>query len=159
MLRRILYIVAQLGFVAILNGQNQTVPEQIQSTVDAFIDAMNNNDTIAIRKVIDPNIGLLTVFHDGKKNILAAETVDMLLNEIAKPKTQIYREEQGACSIETNGILATAWCKYVFYQENRILHCGINAYQLYKTKKGWKIIQITDSRQTINCNPLNTEKN
>jgi tricorn protease-like protein len=148
------FVLAILLCVLKTSAQGLSSHEQIQRTVDLFVEGLNNNDTLVIRKVIDPNLGLLTVFHDGKKNILAAETVDMMMESIAKPKTKLYREEQDQCIIETNNVLASVWCKYVFYEENKILHCGINAYQLYKTKKGWKIIQITDSRQSFNCAPL-----
>ena len=138
------------SFVSV-NAQFNPDKEQIQWSVDRFIEGINNSDTIALRQVVDPNIGLLTIFNDGKKNIMAAETIEMLFDNVIKPRTEEYREDQESCLIESNGILASVWCDYIFYVDNKILHCGVNAYQLYKTRRGWKIIQITDTRQKHDC--------
>ncbi|HON19115.1 MAG TPA: hypothetical protein PK990_08100 [Salinivirgaceae bacterium] len=144
-----------------LNSQINAQPDsvQIQKVIDTFIDGLNTADTVSIRKCIDPNLGLLTVFSDGKKNIIAAELPEMFLSSVARRSRHQYREEQYGCHIDTDGIIASVWCNYVFYDNNKIAHCGVNAYQLYKIRKGWKIIQITDSRKSFDCIPPIKETN
>lgn len=140
-----------------IKAQDASVSDKIQQVVNRFIEGLNKHDTIVVKKIIDTNVGLLTVFHDGNKNIIAAETADMLFRNITKSHKKKYHYEQASCTIETNNIIATAWCKYALYEEKKIILCGINAYQLYKTNKGWKIIQITNSRKSFNCEPLTHE--
>ncbi|MGI6479176.1 MAG: hypothetical protein ACOX0M_07005 [Salinivirgaceae bacterium] len=152
MLKKFATFVIILVSFAGLNGQNPPTHDGIQQTIDAFIEGLNNKDTVLLKKITDPNLGLLTVFHDGRKNIVAAETMEMFINSLAKGKT--YHREQAGCTIETNNIIATAWCKYVCHDGKKISYCGINAYQLYRTNKGWKILQITNSRQSFKCDPI-----
>ncbi|HPW65534.1 MAG TPA: hypothetical protein PLY32_04130 [Salinivirgaceae bacterium] len=151
MLKKItVFIIMFVSFVS-LNGQNLSTHDKIQQTIDTFIEGLNTKDTVLLKKTVDPNLGLLTVFHDGRKNIVAAETMEMFINSLTK---KTYRREQAECTIETNDIIATAWCKYVCYDDTKISYCGINAYQLYRTNKGWKILQITNSRQSFKCDPI-----
>ncbi|HOG18870.1 MAG TPA: hypothetical protein PKW37_00310 [Salinivirgaceae bacterium] len=156
MLKKItVFVITFVSFIG-LYGQNQPTYDDIQQTIDTFIKGLNTKDTVLLKKIIDPNLGLLTVFHDGRKNIVAAETMDMFVNSLIKEKT--YHREQAECTIETNKIIATAWCRYVCYDGKKISYCGINAYQLYRTNKGWKILQITNSRQSFKCDPIITNE-
>lgn len=132
-------------------AQTDIDKEQILWSIDQFVEGTNNSDTTAIRRVVDSSIGLLTIFNDGKKNIMTAETLEMLFEDIIKPRIKLQKEEQEGCIVETNSILASVWCNYKYLVNNKISHCGVNAYQLYKTKRGWKIIQMTDTRQKHNC--------
>ncbi len=157
MLNKLAFVVIMINSFVCLNAQNTLVHDNIQYTVDKFVEGLNKRDTVVIKKLVDQNLGLLTVFHDGKKNIIAAETLEMLMKSLSKSKSKTYYQEQSECIIETNNVISTAWCKYVVYDGTKIVHCGVNAYQLYKTNKGWKIIQITDSRQNIDCKPLANE--
>ena len=40
---------------------------------------------------------------------------------------------------------------YSFYAGERFSHCGIDAFQLFKSADGWKIFQLTDTRRTTGC--------
>jgi hypothetical protein len=53
--------------------------------------------------------------------------------------------------IAVDGALATAWILYQFYVGSTFSHCGVNAFQLFKSKDGWKIIQITDTCRREGC--------
>ena len=151
MIRAFIFKLLFVGCLFTVSAQTDIDKEQILWSIDQFVEGINNSDTIAIRKVVDPSIGLLTIFNDGKKNIMAAETLEMLFENIVKPRTKLQKEEQAGCVVETNFILASVWCNYKYFVNNKISHCGVNAYQLYKTKRGWKIIQMTDTRQKHNC--------
>jgi hypothetical protein len=53
--------------------------------------------------------------------------------------------------VHIDGLLATAWTPYAFYLGDELLHCGVNAFQLYHGSEGWKIIRITDTRRREDC--------
>jgi hypothetical protein len=126
-------------------GQNKERAE-VKRTIDSYIEAFNNQDVEVINKVIDRSIGFLTVFYDGSKSILTAESVEMYFENIESAKEKSYREELLNYKINVSKVLATVWCDYNFYNNGSFSHCGENAFQLYKSAKGWKIIQITDTR-------------
>jgi hypothetical protein len=47
--------------------------------------------------------------------------------------------------------MATAWTPYKFYLDKTFSHCGVNAFQLFKSENGWKIISILDTRRKEPC--------
>lgn len=139
-------------------GQNKERAE-VKKTIDLFIEGTNNQDAEVINKVIDRSIGLLTVFYDGSKSILTAESIDMFFENIENEEVDGYREELLNYKINLSEVLATVWCDYNFYHNGIFSHCGENAFQLYKSSKGWKIIQITDTRYSKNQCKLKSPEN
>lgn len=49
-------------------------------------------------------------------------------------------------TIQLNGGMANVWVQYEFYIDNDLLHTGVNSIQLFKSKEGWKIIYVFDTR-------------
>jgi hypothetical protein len=41
---------------------------------------------------------------------------------------------------------------YKFYVGETFSHCGVNSFQLFKDKEGWKIIYLIDTRRKDPCN-------
>lgn len=144
------------------NTQN-IVKREVKLIVDSFIDAINKRDTDKIQELLDSNVGLLTIFYDGSKTILTAESVEMFISNIEDSQPNSWYEELVNYKISCSDVLATVWSDYNFYMNNKIHHCGENAFQLYKSPKGWKIIQITDSRYKLDAcqqkNPYNKYEN
>lgn len=150
----LIIIVLLLFFKYTAEGQETKEFADIQIVLDRFVEGVSRSDTLLLRKTIDPNVGFLTVFNDKKKSILTADVVESFFESVKTHRNVKYYEEQQNCIIHSDNIIATAWCDYVFYTGEKISHCGINTYQLYKTRRGWKIIQVTDSRHNTNCKPF-----
>lgn len=133
--------------------------DEVKLVVDSFIEALNTQDTKSLIKLMDRNIGFMTVFFDGSKSILAAESVEMFIENIESTKEGSIKEELLNYKITASEALATVWSEYNFYVNGHLSHCGENAFQLYKSPKGWRIIQITDTRykkgQCKIKNPIN----
>jgi hypothetical protein len=53
--------------------------------------------------------------------------------------------------IKIDGDFAQAWCDYAFYVGKNFSHCGVDAFQLHKTKEGWKIFHLADTRRRSGC--------
>lgn len=41
--------------------------------------------------------------------------------------------------VEVSGDWAMVWGRYVFFAEGKLLHCGINQFNMVRTEQGWKI--------------------
>ena len=132
-------------FLSIFLKAQDNSDTQVLKTIHSFISAKNNRNLSFINKLVDRNIGLMTVFYDGRKTILAAESLEMFLESINAKDT--IREVETDIKIQSSDVLATVWCKYLLYKNGSFDHCGENAYQLYKNRKGWKIIQITNTHR------------
>lgn len=131
--------------VTVASGQ-QKARTEVKEVVDAFIEALNQQDIKTLKNLLDRNVGFMTVFYDGSKSILAAESLEIFLKNIEEAPKNSYFEELINYRINSSDILATVWSEYNFYLNDELKHCGENAFQLYNSPKGWKIIQITDTR-------------
>jgi hypothetical protein len=41
--------------------------------------------------------------------------------------------------------------EYAFYVGERLSHCGVDAFQLFKGPDGWRIFEIADTRRSEGC--------
>jgi ketosteroid isomerase-like protein len=126
-------------------GQSKERTE-VKQVIDNFISAYNNQDIETLNNILDRSVGFLTVFYDGSKSILTAESIEMFFQNMENTENTTFREELLNYKINASKVLASVWCDYNFYYNGKYNHCGENAFQLYKSAKGWKIIQITDTR-------------
>lgn len=132
-------------FTSFVNAQN-SAKKEVKLVVDSFIESLNNRNVEKLSELLDGSAGLLTVFYDGTKTILTAESIEMFLQNLEAGNTKNSYEELITYKINCSEVLATVWSDYNFYLNDKIHHCGENAFQLYRSPKGWKIIQITDTR-------------
>jgi hypothetical protein len=140
------FLISGFIFLYILSFSQTPDRAEVKKVIDEFITAYNKKDIKQIEKVLDRSVGFLTIFYDGSKSILTAESVDMFLQNIESSSEKAFREELLNYKINMSEVLASCWCDYSYYQNGEFSHCGENAFQLYKSVKGWKIIQITDTR-------------
>lgn len=68
-----------------------------------------------------------------------------------KPSGMVYDERVTQYKINIDGAMASAWTPYKFFVNNQFSHCGVNSFQLFKSKQGWKIISVLDTRRKHNC--------
>jgi hypothetical protein len=53
--------------------------------------------------------------------------------------------------VKVDGQLASVWTPYEFYYNGQFSHCGVNSFQLVRTKTGWKIQYLIDTRRKQGC--------
>jgi ketosteroid isomerase-like protein len=125
---------------------------EVIQVIKTMFDAMRASDTTLLRSTFDPKMRLMTVYTDkeGKPKIHTG-SADDFVTSIGNPHEEIYDEKIWNYHVQIDGLLATAWTKYTFYLGDKMSHCGVNAFQLFKSADGWKIIQITDTRYKEGC--------
>lgn len=138
----------------------QSVSEEaaVKACIQQMFDAMRAGDSTMLRPVFHPEARMQTVFTDreGKPQIRQG-TVDGFVQQIGAPHEQVYDERIRLYDIKIDGLLATAWTEYAFYLGDQLRHCGVNAFQLFKTAEGWRITQITDTRNREDCEEIPAE--
>jgi len=143
-------------FFLLLSNQGafaqSTAEQAIIEVIETMFDGMRESDSTKILSTLHGEVRLQTTFttRDGIPRIKGASMKDFAAS-IAKPHPEIYDEKIWSYEIEIEDLLATAWTEYTFYLGEKMSHCGVNAFQLFKTKEGWKIISITDTRRQENC--------
>lgn len=135
-----------------LFGQSPDEKASVIATVDKLFDGMRAGDSAAVRSVFDPSARLQTAyFIQTGKPALRAETIDKFVAAVGTPHDEIWDERIWHYDVNIDGLLATVWTEYTFYAGDKMSHCGVNAFQLFKGESGWKITQITDTRRRTDC--------
>jgi len=139
-----LTISAQIAFA-------QTAEDSVKSTIMQLFDGMRAGDSTMMSEVFASEARLHTVAEQDGKTSLREAPVSTFLQAVASPREDVWDERILDYQIHVNGKLATALTPYRFYRDTTFSHCGVNAFQLYLSNDGWKIIQITDTRRVAGC--------
>jgi len=130
----------------------QTDKDDIKKTITTMFDAMRKGDSTLMRSTFADGIVFqgISSKKDGTVE-LKNENPDAFIKTVGTPHKEIYDERITWGDIKIDGPLASAWTPYKFYVGTKFSHCGVDFYQLMKTKTGWKIIYIVDTRRADNC--------
>ncbi|MGN8072573.1 nuclear transport factor 2 family protein [Mucilaginibacter sp. 22184] len=144
-----------LLFVLLLSSKTfaqQTDQEGIKQTINTLFDAMRKGDSTLLRSTFDQHIVFQSVANKKDGSVaLVTENANDFIRQIGTPHKEIYDEQVTYKDIKIDGDLASVWAPYKFYVGKTFSHCGVDVFQLMKTKDGWKIIYIVDTRRKDNC--------
>lgn len=134
----------------------QSVQEErllVIQTIKNLFDGMRAGDSIAVRNAFTEKATLETVFYDkegvSKRN--TGGSVDKFVEAVGTPHDDIWDEKIWSYDVRIDANLASVWTDYTFYLSDKVSHCGVNAFHLFKTNNSWKISHITDTRRRKNC--------
>jgi len=68
-----------------------------------------------------------------------------------KPGAERFEERMPSPAIEVDGDIAMAWGDYVFLVDGKVVHCGVNHFDLVRENDAWKVLNVTWSRRTTGC--------
>lgn len=126
----------------------------VRAVVTRLFDGMRAGDGSVFAQVFTPDARLQTaaVRRDGTP-MLGSMAVDSFAAMVSQPRDIVLDERIDAWDVRIDGPLAIVTVDYSFYAGPRFSHCGIDAFQLFKSAEGWKIFQLTDTRRTTGCPP------
>lgn len=131
--------------------QNEQVA--IMEPINYLFEGMNKGDSALVHKAFMDDVAFATIGEDKEGNPrFSRGDLNRFLVAMGTPRKVVYSEPIWDVKIEVDGNLAQVWAKYAFYLDKELHHCGVDAFQLFKTAGGWKIFQLTDTRQTEGCN-------
>lgn len=124
----------------------------VRAVVTRLFDAMRAGDGTVFREIFTPDARLQTaaVRRDGTV-ALQSTPVDTFAAFVSQPHDFVADERIDAWQVRIDGPLAVVTVDYSFYMGDRFSHCGIDAFQLFKSAEGWKIFQLTDTRRRTGC--------
>jgi len=145
-----------IGFIIICiqslnaNAQRPIGRDAIMKPVNALFDGMYSSDSAMVSNTFTNNATLFTVGDKDGEPIFNEGNIPNFLKSIGGVKPGFFKEVISNEKVQVDGNFASVWCDYSFYLNGEIHHCGINLFLLLKTENGWKIRQITDTRNQ-NC--------
>lgn len=125
----------------------------VTDVVERLFEGMRTGDSAVVRSVFTQDANMYTAtLNDVNKPVLHKGNIKEFINAIGSPHDQVLDEPIWNIKVEVDGLLAQVWTDYAFYLGGQFMHCGVDAFQLFKTDEGWKIFHVTDTRRKTNCN-------
>ena len=158
-MRILMLLIAVLLFTANAAAQEhsegEAEREAVMQPIHGLFDAMRAGDSTAVRAAFHPAARLLSVVGPDSSDAFAVQegSVDRFVEAVGRHDA-VWDERIGDADVRIDGGLATAWMPYAFYLGDRFSHCGVNAFHLARTSEGWKVLHITDTRRTTDCEAL-----
>lgn len=138
-------------FVLVLfatNGSAQSTEDSVKLTVKVLFTAMRTADADMFQRCFTDSAILQTITRSGAirtDNVAAfAKQVGTLAKDSADERIQFE-------TVKIDGDLASVWTPYQFYWAGKFSHCGVNSFQLVRTKAGWRIQYLIDTRRRQGC--------
>ena len=134
-------------------AQAQDDKAQIAAVVDRLFKGMSLGDSAMVHSCFADTVSMATITRDrsGKPRMRREDSIEGFLRAVGTPHPDPWNEEIWQLNISVDGDFAQAWCDYAFYVGNRFSHCGVDAFQFYRTMKGWKIFHLADTRRATDC--------
>ena len=120
------------------------------AAVERLFDAMRKRDTTAMRALFDSTARLVTTGTRNGQPTLRTIPIEQWLQGVGRA-TQELDERIWDPVVHTDDNLAAVWVKYEFVAGGQFSHCGVDAFQLFRSTTGWKIFQVTDTQRRDNC--------
>lgn len=148
------YILCIAFFTTCISFSQTSESNEVKATIERFFEGFHAGDTTMMTSVMMSKITMQTAYinKEGEGVFVDDGGTDKLLNAIAnRPDNQKWDERLLKFDIKIDANLAIAWVDYEFWFNGDFSHCGVNSFQLVKTKGQWKIIYLIDSRRRNNC--------
>lgn len=143
---------ALLVSAAIHAQTDSTQIKAVEKAVLQLFDGMRKGDSTMVRNAFTENPHLSTTYIDQNGNPKVEEgSLVGFLNGVGTPHDEMWDERLLSMEIKIDDGIAEVWTPYIFYLGEKRLHCGVNSFQMVKTEKGWKILNLVDSHRKDNC--------
>ncbi len=148
LIRTLLLICLPLPGIA----QTADAEMKVRARIEALFSAMRQGDSATLRTLMHPDLRMMTVGEepDGTP-FLRTGNLQGWLDAVGGAGPGTLDERVWSYAIEVDGDLASVWTPYTFFLNGQVHHCGVNAFQLFRTTAGWQIIQVTDTRRSEGC--------
>ena len=127
--------------------------EAVIAVVVQLFDGMRAGDSDVVRQTLAPEARLVATSTRDGESVLRTVDIDRFVEAIGEPRDEVWDERLWNIEVRIDDNLATVWTEYAFYVGENLSHCGVDAFQLFRSRDGWKIFQIADTRRAAEtCN-------
>jgi hypothetical protein len=141
-----------LMLAAGLSAKSQDVADSVKEAVNNLFTAMKNSDGELLKTCFADSAILQSISKDKEGNLLVKnESVNQFAKSISTVSKGALDERITFNMVKVDGPLASVWTPYSFYYNGNFSHCGVNSFQLVRTKNGWKIQHLIDTRRKSDC--------
>lgn len=126
----------------------------VKAVVAKLFKAMELGDSAMLTSTFYKPVTLGTIVRDknGDTVLRPESSIADFAKAVGTPHKEVWHEEIWAVKVQLDDNFAQVWCDYAFYIDKTFSHCGVDAFQLIKSKGGWKIFHLADTRRKTGCN-------
>ncbi|HEX8636803.1 MAG TPA: hypothetical protein VF692_01975 [Pyrinomonadaceae bacterium] len=126
--------------------------KDVLAVVNKMFAEMANHNPTAIAALYAPDANLAAVIKNKEgKSVVRSFTGEKFSQNFAVKRGSL-EEIMYAPETKIFGDLALVWGRYVFFTDNKISHCGVNAFHLVRTDAGWRIANASTTIEPQGCN-------
>ena len=130
----------------------QSQEADVMAVVNRLFDGMRAGDSALVRSTFHQTMTTASIFVNRQgEPVIRTGMPDDFVKAVGTPHDKEWDERIWDPAVHIDGRMATAWAPYAFYLGSDLSHCGVNAFQLFDGKDGWKIIRITDTHRRQGC--------
>ncbi|PWK29317.1 putative lumazine-binding protein [Arcicella aurantiaca] len=145
------FLIFALLFISVFAKAQSEDEKAVKAVVVQLFDGMQKHDSTMIRACFHSSVRMQSIGTNRKTGALELTTensIDGFVKQIGSLPANVKIEERVlSYEIRVDAQMATAWTPYELYVNEKRQHCGVDAFQFYKTDKGWKIIALADTRR------------
>ena len=145
------YLVCLIILIGFTNSKAVGTQDDVMAVVNTLFEGMRKGDSTLVRSVFTKDARLMTAFEKEGQPALRIGSIDGFVKAVGTPHEKVWNEAIWDSEVRIDGNLAQVWTKYAFYLGEDFSHCGVDAFQLFKDDNGWRIFQLTDTRQFEDC--------
>lgn len=147
-----LILLLLMTFSKAFTQENNPEEALIRQSINHLFEGMKKGDSSLTHSAFSDQCIMQTIVtpkNEGPK--VKTSSLGDFLKFIGSPHKEQFDERIVFTKILIDGNLASVWTDYKFYVDERLSHCGVNSFQLFKGKDGWKVIYLIDTRRKENC--------
>jgi hypothetical protein len=150
---RILLSAFTVLLAASTTASAQSGEEAVMATVNRLFDGMKAADSAMARSTFHPQARLQRagINRQTGEPELSSTPVDGFIGFIGGIEPGQAEEPIWDAVVQIDDRLATVWVKYELIFNGEFHHCGVDAFELWRSNDGWKIFQLTDTSRTEDC--------
>lgn len=116
------------------------------AAVEAFFDAFHAKDSVVLQNSFTKNARLLrSTQRDGQPKLIENDIAQFVRAVAQRKDSPQWEERLGKPIVQQHLNLATVWVPFHFYLDNKLSHCGFNAFTLVWDNSSWKIMSLVDT--------------
>lgn len=124
---------------------------RIAEAVQKFFKAMELQDSVMLKEALRSDAVFFTTFDSPTGPQIRHESAQNFITAVGTPHKEIWQEVIMDVDIKHSENLGYAWMRYNFFLDGKLIHCGVNAMQLFFDGSNWIIFEIADTRTTEAC--------
>lgn len=148
-------LITMIAFTSIsfsLAAQSANESAGVMKPINNLFDGMTKGDSALVRTAFMDGATFASIGPDKNGNpTFKRGDLNKFVTAMGTPHQGVYTEPIWNVKIDIDGNMAQVWANYAFYIDQSLHHCGVDAFQLFKGSDGWKIYNISDTRQQEGC--------